>query len=420
MNIAFGMILRELYAQKRRIFLTILAIAWGTASIAGMLSVGEGLRQTFGRGIASGGSSTITIDPGYTSIDNKGIGKGVKVILSQKDVSNIKLALNKSNIKMNLVEGIYSFVPVLSYKRQVIQSHANAVTPRYLRTKGMKVSPGGRFLSSIDEQNQSKVVVLGNKIAENLFEKGVDPLNKKILLGGRVFKVVGVIESTFKFGGRRGSSDAYLMWIPQSTYKGLSDSRNYNQILLSPKFANQGSKVDKIVRRVIALRGGYNPQDPEFLQIKDSEKTQETLKQVFLGMQVFLGIIGGITLLVAGIGIANVMFLSVKQSIKEIGIQIAIGARSSNILAHYVFEGLVTTFIGGILGLLLVKLIIYLIGLIPVKGSFFAQIGAPKPVLSLSVIVAAIIVLGFIGFLSALFPAIRASRIAPAVALRES
>ena len=421
MNIGIGMVLRGLSAQKRRIFLTILAIAWGTASIAGMLAVGEGLRQTFGRGISSGGSSIITVYPSYTSMDYKGVGKGVAVLLNKDDVNNIKASLRKENIEMNLVEGIYDFSAISSYKRQVIMGSGLAVLPKYFSVNAIKPNPGGRLISEVDEKNSLRVVVLGSKVAVNLFTSKVDPINKYILLGGNRFLVVGVIESAFKFGrGRNRPDESNLFFIPKSTYKGLTEKLNYSSLFLSPKDPSQGDKIDKLIRRVVALRSGYNPEDSEFLLITDSAKTQETMNAIFLGMQVFLGVIGGITLLVAGIGIANVMFLSVKQNIKEIGIQMAIGARSINILFHYILEGLVTTFIGGILGLLLVKLIISLVGLIPVKGSFFAQIGSPKPILSVSVIIAAIIILGVIGFLSALFPAIRASRIDPAVALRES
>ena len=420
MNISFGMIFKELYSQKRRIILTILAIAWGTASIAGMLAVGEGLRQTFGRGIGSGGKPLITVYPAYTSLDSNGKGKGIKVLLNQQDVDNLALSLKKYGKKMDLVGGVFEFAAVLSYKRQITQASAQAVLPSYFAAKGIKVAPGGRVISDIDEAKQKKVVVLGYKIAEGLFDKGVNPIHKDIMLGGRVFNVIGVTQSKFQFGGPRGQSDANIIWIPQSTYKGLTNSLNYSALFLFPNNPDESDETDKIIRRVIALKGGYNPEDPEFVMITDSAKTQKTMQQIFLGMQIFLGIIGGVTLLVAGVGISNVMLISVKQNIRDIGIQMAIGAKSINILMHYVLEGLITTFIGGFMGLLLVKLIVYLIGLIPVKGSFFAQIGSPKPIMSGGIIVAVIIVLGVIGFVSALFPAFKASRIDPAVALRES
>lgn len=420
MNIAFGMIFKELYSQKRRIILTILAIAWGTASIAGMLAVGEGLRQTFGRGIGSGGKPLITVYPGYTSLDSAGKGKGIQVLLNQQDVDNLSLSLKNYGKKIDLVGGVFEFNAVLSFKRQLSQSQAQAVLPNYFAAKGIKVVTGGRVISNLDEAKQKKVAVLGYKIAEGLFDKGVDPVNKDIMLGGRVFTVIGVTESKLQFGGRRGQSDANIIWIPQSTYKGLTDAQNYSAIFLFPNNPDQSDEIDTIIRRVIALKGGYNPEDQAFVMITDSAKTQRTMQQIFLGMQIFLGIIGGVTLLVAGVGISNVMLISVKQNIRDIGIQMAIGAKSINILMHYILEGLVTTFIGGFLGLLLVKLIVYLIGLIPVKGSFFAQIGSPKPIMSGGIIISVIIVLGVIGFISALFPAFKASRIDPAVALRES
>ena len=420
MNIAFGMILKELYSQRRRVFLTILAIAWGTASIAGMLAVGEGLRETFGRGMQSGGKAIISIYPGITSKDFHGLGKGIQVLLDQSDVNNIQKTVKQYGYNLNAVIGVYSFTAIIKYKDQTSYSINQAVSPEYFMAKGIKVESGGRTLNPLDNKRQRMVAVIGNKVAKNIFKKGENPIGKRILLGSRSFLIVGVTESKFQFGGRASQSVSDMILIPSKTYEGLAADQNFSSIIVSPKNPDDAKEVENIVKRVIAIKGGYDPTDEEFLKIYNSATAQQTMQNVFLGMQIFLGIVGGITLFVAGIGIANVMFISVKQNIKDIGIQMAIGARSYNILVHYIFEGLLTTVIGGVLGLLLVEIIIYLIKLIPVKGSFFAQIGKPDPVLSLSVVVAVIIVLGVIGLLSAFFPALRASQIDPARALREN
>ena len=423
MNIEFLMMLKELYAQRRRIFLTILAIAWGTASIAGMLAVGEGIRVAFGRGITSGGKALIYIYPGVVSKDsvgdNLGLVRGSNIFLNKNDITNIK----KNLPELSLVMGGYQFPAAISYNSKYSYSVNQAVTPDYAKFRGINVAKSGRWLSYLDNKNSRMVIVLGYEVAQNLFDKSVNPIGKQVLLGGRAFMVIGVTKPKFKFGGRLGAEDASMVWIPQQTYYALTSIRNYDFILLSDSSLlnkSVGDSVINTVKQVIAVRNGFDPQDPEALLVYNSAATQATLSWVFLGMQIFLGIIGGITLLVAGVGIANVMFISVKQNIKVIGTQMALGAKSYQILVHYLFEGLFTTFVGGVIGLLGVKLIIWLVQKIPVSGGFFAQIGKPVPILSTGVVLSVIIVLGIIGLLAAFFPALRASRVDPAVALREN
>ena len=135
-------------------------------------------------------------------------------------------------------------------------------------------------------------------------------------------------------------------------------------------------------------------------------------------MELFLGIVGGLTLIIAGIGIANVMFASVKKATRDIGIRMAVGARTDQILIHYIFEALFATLIGGTLGFVIAWSVVKGIGLIPISSDILIQMGKPKPVLSLTVIIVVMITLGLVGFLAGFFPARKASLINPAEALR--
>ncbi len=168
----------------------------------------------------------------------------------------------------------------------------------------------------------------------------------------------------------------------------------------------------------IALKYHCDPEGKNLVNFTDSYKVQQKTNQLFIGMEIFLGIIGGINLIIAGTGLANVMFMSVHRATREIGIRMAIGAKMRYILFYYMVEALMVTFIGGIIGLLAAFSFRSAIYNLSAQQQFFKSLGSPKPILSFLVVVIVMIFLGVTGLLAGFFPAKKAASIHLAEALR--
>jgi putative ABC transport system permease protein len=176
--------------------------------------------------------------------------------------------------------------------------------------------------------------------------------------------------------------------------------------------------LQKQLTSLVARYNGVDPQDETILTIVDIHDMQQKIQTTLNGTEIFLGIVGAMTLVVAGVGVANVMFISVKRATREIGIRMAVGARAWQILWHYIVEALVTTFIGGVIGISLAALLVWAVKQIPIDNEIFQFFGKPMPVLSGLVMVVVIITLGITGLLAGFFPAWRAANVNPVEALR--
>ncbi len=401
-----------MFAEKTRLLLTIMAIAWGTASIAGMLAVGEGLRVTFGQAMQGVGYNVMVVRGGQTTQNFRGQPINQTIKLTRQDLQHLKSALPDTQITPE-----YSFMAKLEHGNKGYSTMVSAVTPLYAKLRNLQVANGGRFINHLDMQNARRTVVLGVKVAESLFKPGINPVGKTLLVANQPFTVIGVERQKLQLVNYQ-TPDNYLTWIPANTYIVLNQPQFINDIIIVPQSTQENESIETQVRKIIALDHGVNPSDKGIVNILSAYKYQQQSATLFQGMQFFLGIIGALTLIIAGVGIANVMFISVRRATRDIGIRMAIGARSYQILTHYILEALLTTAIGGLLGLAAAKGIIELVNLIPMHGEFFQFIGKPKPQLSATVVFVVIAVLGCIGFLSGFFPAKKAANIDPAEALR--
>lgn len=411
--IALKEIIKESFAEKTRITLTILAIAWGTFAIATMLAIGQGLRSTFASAVSSSGYHLLTINGNTTTSNYQGHTSNTPIYLTKTDFNDIKK--NVSNILD--MSKVYSYSKPLYYKGKPFYTQVFAVNSNYDRIHEISVAPGGRFISPLDIQNKSRVIFLGTYTIKNLFPHQEDPIGKTIYINNLPFTVIGIMQKKSQIVASQ-MPDEFANWIPYSTYELIQNPTRLDSISLTYKEANLLDQTKSQIRKIIALNHHVDPNDKGILVFSDLEYRESKINNFFLGLQIFLGIIGCLTLMVAGVGIANVMFASVKKATRYIGIRLAIGARTYHILLHYIVEALFVTMLGGVLGFILSYGLVALIRLIPMHGAIFDAIGQPRPILSASVITLVILALGFIGFLSGLFPAIQATRVDPTEALR--
>ena len=332
-------------------------------------------------------------------------------MFTKKDYADISKLPNISKISLQ-----YAFNYRLSRDSVFSNTPVLAVDPSYAKIHQISVLKGGRFISELDMKKQKAVIVLGEKSKEYLFPGQENPVGKYVKIGEKPFLVVGVMKHKSQLISH-GPSDDFYNWVPASTYVLYMNPSTIGGVSLSYKDPKLLARLENNIRRIIAINHGADPQDSNIVNFHEFATRQAKINGFFSGMEIFLGVIGALTLMVAGVGIANVMFASVSHATHEIGIRMAIGARTSQILRHYILEALATTFIGGVVGLSFAGLLVYGLSKIPLKGQLIKVIGVPHPILSLSVVIIVISVLGVIGFLAGLFPALKASKIDPAEAL---
>lgn len=406
-------VLRELLTERTRLLLTVLAIAWGTASITTMLALGEGLRVTFGRSGKGMGEGILVVWPGQTSKPFGGLPEGYPVRLRQEDYDQLRLAIPE----LGGLSGEYQAYPQLRRKDKFRTSRVMGVHPDYGEMRNVLVEAGGRFLDPVDLVQRRRVAVIGPQVAKELFGEGIDPVGLSLEIDGREFLVIGLMIKKYQTSSY-GGPDREGTWIPITTFELMFNRRDYSDLVAKPRRPEEMALVQERIREVVARRQGCDPKDEETVRMWDTLEQQEISGKILYGLQAMLGIIGGLTLLVAGVGIANVMYVSVSNATRDIGVRMAVGARSYQVLAQYVLEGLAATAVGGLLGIAMSQLVVFAVGRVPMNGEFFEFVGRPVPVLSLRVALVVVGVLGLVGFLAGFFPARRAAQVDPAEALR--
>jgi putative ABC transport system permease protein len=260
-------------------------------------------------------------------------------------------------------------------------------------------------------------VFIGNEVRDILFGEGVDPVGQTISVNGGPFTVIGVMKKKFQTSMYNGS-DADACFIPASTFRALFNRTSVNVVVFAPRSKAESEEAQKALRWLIAGRHGFNPEDTALFSFWDTFESQEMSDKILRGLQIFLGVMGGLTLLIAGIGVANIMYVTVKERTREIGIKMAVGAHPVLIVVQFLLEAIVTVSIGGALGIVMALGLIEIFQYVPLPESFVAEVGRPDPVFSQIIALVCVSILNFIGFFAGLFPAHRASLVDPVEALR--
>jgi putative ABC transport system permease protein len=397
--------------QRKRAFLTVAAIAWGTVAILLLLAFGEGLRHQMMKSRRGMGENIAVWWPGETSKVWQGLPTG-RPIRPRNDV--VEYLRRKLPDLVGVAGEIHIFRPVIYGK---IQQNARIVgaSASYGELRHHFPQEGGRFFNERDEEQKRRVAFLGDAIAYELFGD-VDPVGKTLSVGGSPFLVIGVLQKKLQMGNY-GGMDADHITIPLSTLEAVF---GYQQVeMLVIKVAQPGQMPDALNRFAEALSARYrfDPTDAEVIQVWDTAEGAKIMNQVMVGLQIFLGIIGGLTLLIGGIGVANIMYAVVKEKTREIGVQMALGARRGWITGPFVLQGVAYTMLGGLMGMAISMVIIVLLGFVPVEGNQALEFMG-KPTLSWQIAVITALILGTIGILAGYFPARRAASVDPAETLR--
>jgi putative ABC transport system permease protein len=273
---------------------------------------------------------------------------------------------------------------------------------------------GGRFPNERDLLEKRRVVFIGDEMATDLFGKE-SPLGQTVQINQSSFLVVGVMQSKVMMGMYSGP-DKGQATIPATTFKAMFTDGKINNMVYKPGSPEVADRAKAEIYRVMARKYRFDPDDTRALGLWDTRENQRMTDNIAIGIQIFLGVIGALTLFVGGMGVANIMYAVVKERTREIGVKMALGAKVRQVMAPFVMEALMMTVLGGFLGTVVSLGLMAVIAALPLEGEAFEFLG--RPTFSPAIAIATSAVLGTIGTLAGYFPARRAASVNPAVSLR--
>jgi putative ABC transport system permease protein len=400
----------DLGHQTKRIVLTVLAIAWGTLSIVLLLSFGEGLKRSLSKGASGLGEGIAVVWPGATTKPFMGLPSGRPIPIKDEDPDLIRARVPE--IEMLSVE-YARYVPI-TVGTKSINTRLRGVEPEFGEMRNIRPQAGGRFINALDLAEKRRVVFLGEELARDLFGTE-DVVGRTVQINQSTFLVVGVAQKKIQMGMYNGP-DRNQPSIAATTFRSMYTDARIENLVYRPASPELGDTAKAQLYRVMGAKHHFDPEDTRSLGIWDTREMQRINHNVGLGIQMFLGIIGALTLFVGGMGVANIMYAVVKERTREIGVKMALGAKERQVMLPFMLEALLMTVLGGILGTIVSLGLIGLVGILPLKGDVFDFLG--KPTFSPAIAAATAAVLGTIGSFSGFFPAKRASSVNPAVSLR--
>ncbi len=397
----------DLRTQKLRTSLTVLGIAWGTVAVVVLLAFGVGLERQTKKRFHGLGDRIVILFGGRTTKPFAGFGDGRSIRLRAEDVP--MLAREVQEIDQISPE----FITRSARVRRGVKAATPAVTgilPVYGVMRNIIPEAAGRFINDRDVADRRRVAVLGDELAKLLFgdESGV---GQQVLLGDTPFTVVGVMRPKLQNSSYQ-QRDKDRIFIPATTHYALFGDRFLNNIVYRARTSELTKPAERRVYETMGGKYKFDPDDKDALSFWDTSEWETRFEKMFVAFNIFFAIVGSFTLLVGGIGVANIMYIVVRERTREVGVRRAVGATRADIMRQFFAEAAMIVMMGATLGLLLSVGLVTALGALPIKEF----VGVPT--ISPTVLGATLLLLALVAVAAGLLPARRAAALDPVEALR--
>jgi putative ABC transport system permease protein len=401
--------------NRTRSALTMLGIVWGIATVTLLIAYGNSFRSVLVNGFNAFGKGAVICWPQQTSEQPGGQRAGKKVVFEKEDVELIKETVPL--VKHVCLETVRR--PGIGYgDRLAGTSPVRGVCPEYGDMRN-EVPAEGRWINAIDELERRRVIFLGGRLREQLFS-GRPAVGETVQVAGVSFQVIGVMARKIQLSNYF-SSDDESSWIPYSAAGDLWNTRYASVLVFEPIAPQFEKRAEAQVLAAVATRQQFSPTDPKAIQMFGREEFRPVIDGLTIGLQVLLTFIGTLTLGIGGVGVMNIMLVSVDERIREIGLRRALGARKRHIKLQFLAETLLIMLLGGVIGILISYVIAAAVGTLPMMGPLFEDDSGKGDIhlkISLMTVLLSTGVLLLVGVASGMVPALRASKLDPVEALR--
>lgn len=397
-----------------RSLLTMLGIVWGIVAVTLLIAYGSSFRAVLLDGFESFGKSAVVCWPGQTSEQAGGERAGKRIRFEKADLEQV--LAEATLVKQASLET--TRWRAIRYGVRVQNVPIRGVYPIYGEIRNQAPSRG-RWITHDDMRERRRVVVLGQDLYRKLFSSR-PAVDEVVRINEMRFTVIGVMDRKMNFSSYFGPDDESA-FIPYTTAGDLWNNRYASVLVFAPVVPHFEKRAIRQVRAVLAKRQRFSPTDERAVRAFGREEFRPIIDGITIGLQVLLLFIGALTLGIGGVGVMNIMLVSVNERTREIGLRRALGARRRHIRAQFLAEALVLTLLGGIIGILLAQLIAATIGQLPLLGPAFEDDSGRRDIhlqISWATVALSTVVLVLVGVISGFVPALRASRLEPVAALR--
>lgn len=403
----------NLKANKMRSFLTMFGIAWGLICLILMTSMGEGMWIAQKQKTRALGQNIIILWGGMTSKGMAGVRPGREIRLTLDDYRLLK---DKATYLQRLSPEVERGLPASSpINNGSFRTHG--VYPDYMQMRTIELVAGGRLINDGDNVNAQRVCIIGDEVKSQLFNRE-QALGQTIMIGGFPYLIIGELRHKDQNSNYSGP-DKTKIFIPFYSMirdfplpKAAEGKEQLSEMILQPRSEEVGEAAEMQVRKILANAKGFDYLDKDALQAWNTVTDAKFVKKIFDSLRIFLGVVAIITLILGGVGVMNIMLLSVGERTREIGICKAVGATTRRILTQFFVESMTLTFAAGVIGICIGWALCALINLLPKIDFFAGMIVTPE---------VGLIAFGFlilVGVLSSIYPAFMAAVVDPIEALR--